>query len=581
MVLPVHQNCREIVEAFRQRNVDAIAYPRRSTDGADVNCWNKQANQIEGLGLPVVSAVCPTCEFKKRCEEDGYLFGVKRARKSPVAIATHARGVVQHLDNLAQDRNYIAIHESAVELLRPTISVTQDELREMHTSLDRILGKRIASERVTACDQEVFLTQLKCVLEEAERIVDAAEVVTQFPSIGFGSPVELKPQTLSGVIRTLFRDSRQRMQGRAWQVLLALATQQLCHAYAVVHPVHRRGGVKAEARTLLAAWSNPVPSNIPVWICDATIDRSTISNLLPSGIALKDVTPMVRPPQLHKVTQIPQDITKGTDKRKASVTNPRNNVLQICRGILAELPAGKTVGVIHHREHLDQIEELRRSDSRIVRSCYFWEGPERSSNDWKSECDVILVLGTPRPGPDAVRHRLLVMGEIDAAAIPDPVWESYCWIGKSESGTSVTVNSSRYQDADWQRAFVSLCRAELTQCVGRGRTVCHDGIDVIVVSTEECGLLIADNALRKMTETETKVLETLRQESKAIAKLNSLAKGCDSSPGGLVRTGVIANSLKISGQSATKYLKSLEARKLAKHCGKAGWLPTCEIASAD
>jgi len=60
----------------------------------------------------------------------------------------------------------------------------------------------------------------------------------------------------------------------------------------------------------------------------------------------------------------------------------------------------------HHRPHVDALlaekSLLGGLRSRIHKSAYFGEGKDRASNDWHLQCDLFVVLGTPRVPPAAI-----------------------------------------------------------------------------------------------------------------------------------------------------------------------------------
>ena len=104
---------------------------------------------------------------------------------------------------------------------------------------------------------------------------------------------------------------------------------------------------------------------------------------------------------------------------------------------------------------------------------------------------------------------LIQIGDLEAAAVEEPGWESYRWTSKTVSGEPVAVESRRYAHPAWQRAYQAIGRAKLLQAVGRGRAACQSGFRVVVISKEELGLPITDNASKPMNATETEVLKNL------------------------------------------------------------------------
>jgi hypothetical protein len=107
-------------------------------------------------------------------------------------------------------------------------------------------------------------------------------------------------------------------------------------------------------------------------------------------------------------------------------------------------------------------------------------------------CDALLVVGTPRQSPDAIRMMLHRMGDTRAAVAAEPDWVPLPWVGLSETGERVTVPGKGYADPQWERWRRWGVRAAIRQAVGRGRGQLADGIPCELLSTEEAGYELAD-----------------------------------------------------------------------------------------
>ncbi len=571
-LMPTHSNCGEVVRTFEDRGVEAVAYPRRDTGGLAPNCWNPAADQAESLGLPVVRSVCQGCSFKDQCERSGYLAGIMKASEADVRVATHARGSFQSLEDLAAGAEFISIQEDAVDLLAPSADLSRDHLIEVAGLLDRLLNDprelKLIDDADNGDDQDAFLRHLADVTDDLIVKLDSAETTTELPAID-------RRDIPTGIERRLFRNAReQKKYAPAWRVLLGIASGN-AKAFAVVNLVHQKGNQQKQVivKSLLAVWSNPVPANATVWIGDGTADPETIKRLLPAGVKFRDQTPGVKAPVIHKAVQIPEDITREKSPRIWA------NVL---RGVLANRPDAKKIGIIHHSTHKAAAAAFKAEDPRIGRTTHFGSGLDRSSNVWIEEGhDLIVELGTPRPGPAGARRYLLVIGETEAAAELDPQWVKFRWIGETESGEEVAVESRRYADPIWQRAFESICRAGLIQTIGRGRGICADGAEVIAVSTEECGIPVSDLAVVQMNATESEALAAVKRlsgESTENANRDPLGKAVDSR---LVRTGAIMKAIGKARSTTQDALKSLESRGLVIHHSKAGWRPVVPSEASD
>jgi len=164
-----------------------------------------------------------------------------------------------------------------------------------------------------------------------------------------------------------------------------------------------------------------------------------------------------------------------------------NVVRGVVRSLLAKHPGAKKVGIITHRCHISEIEQLEPFwMERIARRDYFRSGNDRASNAWLN-CDLLLVLGTPRVPPSAVRRALIQIGKLKDAGI-DGKWRSVVWEGHTLDDDLVQVEGLGYAVPAWAEMHHVLVRSLLLQAVGRGRGVIESGVPVVVVSNEPLGL---------------------------------------------------------------------------------------------
>lgn len=148
IVLPSHENCDEVEAAMRAAGIDAKKYPARISDPDKVqNCWNPSADVAEKLSLSAFAAVCVTCPYRTDCEQTGYLAELKAVEGAAVVIATHARAIRTGFSQLMGDREfvsnrhqYVAVHEAAANLLRPTETVSETDLQQMADLLASVLA---------------------------------------------------------------------------------------------------------------------------------------------------------------------------------------------------------------------------------------------------------------------------------------------------------------------------------------------------------------------------------------------------------------------------------------------------------
>ena len=129
IVTPTHEQCHEIVAELRLAGIDAVAFPKRTTQGDSPNCWNEEADVAQAAGFPVVATVCGRCRHRETCCGDkpvpaGYLAAVERAEATDVVVATHKRIEATGLDPMSGKWPFVSIHEDAIDVLFPSFAVS-------------------------------------------------------------------------------------------------------------------------------------------------------------------------------------------------------------------------------------------------------------------------------------------------------------------------------------------------------------------------------------------------------------------------------------------------------------------------
>ena len=183
-----------------------------------------------------------------------------------------------------------------------------------------------------------------------------------------------------GIERLLFlvtKQTQSQFEGQPWRFILAAANGDLQTAAVCVdrsrsrlYPKMPEMGVD---RSLVGFKVNNPTYGPSYWFCDATASSDCLSVLLMQPV--NDMTPQGRLPLQKKAVQIPRDIKRST---------AASTVTALLRGILAERPWFRRVGVICHRTHLNVIKNLGEGfEQRVVKVTYFGSGEDRSSNAWQ------------------------------------------------------------------------------------------------------------------------------------------------------------------------------------------------------
>ena len=265
------------------------------------------------------------------------------------------------------------------------------------------------------------------------------------------------------------------LKGDAIRLCLAYACGDLDSICVVVNDLFINGQKNQREfyKSLVAVRKIELPKEPVVWLEDATGDCQVLASLLDRPIM--DCTPngrleFVVPPLQYADSDVTQQ------------TSP-NLVRGLVRGVLSQHPTAQQVGIITHREHLSSLKLLESLWlDRIAKTDYFHSGNDRTSNKWLL-CDLIIILGTPRVPPSAVREGLIQIGQVNDAVL-DGDWGLVNWKGKTMEGDLLTVSGRGYRNPFWNKVHQMLVKNALLQAVGRGRGVRNGGVPVVVVSNE-------------------------------------------------------------------------------------------------
>lgn len=578
LIYPTHSNCVEAEAAFTAHRVSAASYPARTTvDDHTVrpNCWNAEADAAEQLGFSVMQTVCPACSHRVTCEQSGYLQQIKSVRQASVVLSTHQRAAHTGLRELSAGRKYVSIHENPIDLLRPGVAVTFADLLQVQMVLNRMLkdptfldwfgdhgkvdddGHRYPDQEL-AVRKERQLEFVRSLANMVDRLVlelQSAQCTTEWHH---DQPCR-RPE---GIEQTLFFATRvagMTTKGQPWRFILAAATGEL-HTAAIIasKQFHKGGGQNRPFmdKVVVGFRNNTPHPDAVTWFNDATITPARLQSIL--GIPVNDRTPPGQLRLQRKAVQVPRDITRRTS---AGI------VQNTLRGVLCDRHAFERVGIICHRSHVADVNSLEPEyRRRIVRVSYFGSGDERSSNDWYRQCDLIIVAGTPRVSPKAIATYLVQVGEIQAAC-NEPTWGPIQWSGLTESAEPVSVKSRGYYDERWRLAHRDLVRAAIVQAVGRGRGILETGCEVLVLSTEECGLRISDTGTTSVNRSAVRILEALNHLTLQNPNRASIGKWS-------VSTADIASATSLSKGEVRKQLVRLEQLGQVTKVGeRGGWRP--------
>jgi len=349
-----------------------------------------------------------------------------------------------------------------------------------------------------------------------------------------------------------------RANGNALKLALAYSLGELDQLCVVVDDIKTTGGKPVFNKTLVGVWKVLPPDHCVVWIENASTTAKSVEDI--AGCDVVDKTPNGRLEHKLPPLQFPDaEITQQSGG---------NRVRSVVRGLLAKYPNAKKVGIISHKCHQAEIDLLSPIwTNRISRKEYFRSGKDRASNSWL-DCDLILVIGTPRVPKHAVRDLLIQTGKV-ITACRNTKFGDISWEGKNQTGDLVTIDGLGYDDPDWAYAYSQLVKETLLQAVGRGRSVTETSVQVLVASNESLGLTLAGSPLRLVNDSEDETLQLTVSATARNAKYNTLANGAVN----FVVTDTVSKLSKYKLRAVRSHLFSLSlSGLLMKQGARGGWI---------
>jgi hypothetical protein len=500
IALPTHANIREFVPVLQAAGIPAIPSPELS----EANCENfAEASRARQAGLPVGRTACIGCPHKKGCVYRKETAAVGRAMFRVVThqglIRSPSLTKIRHRDGTRSDVAVVVIDENPVAVLQPTLAASPAGIASVADLAHRIMMRSL--EKGDSSGAATFARQMAdtaaSIAETLGRIKEPGRYQVDLPE-SLEVPEHWEPVLWRAMQR---HDAAADPGSEAMQLVTRAVTGQLDRLEVVVEKTP--GGnlsylAFASWRTRLAA------GRISYQLLDATAQADDVAAA--AGLPVNDITPAGHLPKAHPVIQIPLSITAAT----SAVT-----VAAIIRGLMERHPQFQRWGLIGFQSHISEImgdgSDLLDAEARgrVAKHCYFWQGPDRASNDWHQVCDVVLVMGVPRPNPMAIRERLLMLGLDDAATMPDPVWGDIHWQADTTEGGTVTVPGRGYHHPEWRRAHRSICQAQLLQAMGRARSIIPEGVPCLVVADEPTGAAVDTRPIQTLPNAVQRVVDLI------------------------------------------------------------------------
>ena len=506
-LLPTHDACGELAKLLVEKGLNAAAHPAMNEASCVLYGSEDEpgiARNVLKVGLNVGAVLCPTCKFKVACD---YQKARAAAREADHEIMTHTKNALNNFWN-PKNKKLFLIHEDPTDLLRPFIKISDVEgLKKLkvvaETALERaqkynfpekISGVRKLISAVDFLLHELLSNNLIEDIRRSDRktvgdLPSVAELPTNDPSA--------RPDGWESFLYDSMKSCNIFPPGNTVKLCNGFAYGEYCTLAAVVDTIGRKNPKYKKA--IIGVTQNVLPDDGIVWFEDASSTAAYIEHLL--GVPVIDKTPSG---QLANVKEPIQFARVDINKTKTSGSTVRN----IVRTLIARNKAQK-VGIICHEIHKPEIKMLAKSwRARIHKIEHFRSGKDKASNAWL-DCDLLIILGTPRVPPVAIRDGLILLGDI-AGANRNPVFGSVAWQGKDSNGAIINITGRGYQDNSWQSVYKFKVKEALVQAIGRARSVTDKAVPVVVVSNENINnLIISENPCKKLSDTVDRTYQRL------------------------------------------------------------------------
>ncbi len=574
--LPTHDACGDLVKRLRKEGLTAAAHPKMDEDtcqkyGTDTNPG--PARQALNAGLNVGSCICPTCEFAKTCK---FQKQREEARNADHVVATHRRAELSDFTP-AKDKSVVFIHEDPLGLLRPMAKVVKSSKKKDDPQLRHLrdfIDIADAAEQVAIewgdDDARRFAQRLQCSAQELMAVLTSPDLIQSHEDAAKnGKPTKKLPITKPLPLKTPFHRHKNTdlllkramdrsgidAKGDVLRLVVAYACGELHQLCAVVDEAMGPKGKKILTKGIVGVWKTDLPDKSAIWIEDASSNAPFLSELV--GKEVIDKTPngrlgFTKPPIQH----VDHDVTQSTGGK---------SIRAIVRGLLALHSDAKSVGIITHQCHKQEIEKLAPFwQHRISKLEHFHSGKDRASNAWLT-CDLIVVLGTPRVNASAIRDGLIRIGRITDAMF-NGGFSSLIWEGKTVDGTVVPVKGLGYANPSWNQMQAHFVKETLRQAIGRGRAVSDKSVQVVVVSNESIGMPLASQPLPLVDDSEDDTLNHVLKLTDTFPIYNTIAFVSDAP----VNTSAISVNSGVTDRTVRRHFSTLISTGLLTKKGERG-----------
>lgn len=519
-----HDNCEEAATIYREHGLIAQRMPKRDAD----NCYYyDHITGAESLGLRASLVVCQGCKHYHRSEDNRscpYWSLVRFAEMAPHTVAPYARlQDSKFLQRVAKwkdaawktptddadhkHRRRFVLDETPIPHLRPVIRMTSRQTHNLNE-----LFAHIAEHLAESASYEVeipLFTRLSALAELLTGAISEARRAKQHQPLPYVIPNALgetvvradgaiAPEHRRAVQNELLSYSR---KSRDNHTAVADALSNHCIDVLIDYlstgvlpwqPYVEGGGISFRMEIDL-------PADAVVLVQDATSKHETLETVL--GRKITDITPQGRLEDTGKLHQI-----LDCSFSRASLQNPKRFALAVAqiRQLLAEHSG--TAGLLSYKGDVHRLRDalspedrarIHHDDHDDEHSMVGWFGRHSRGLNKFQGCDLLIIVGTPRPQGSAYWQHLLAVHGPDIVNVK-PAKPSMIWRTVETDDGEIAVQSWGFADPVWDAAYQQIVVAELGQAAGRGRHHDATGPVTYVLSSEPCGLSGCSYELRPL-----------------------------------------------------------------------------------
>lgn len=441
-----------------------------------------EASRVRAAGLPVSGTICLGCKLRDICQYRGLSQGAKDAQ---VRFSTHAKGGID-LAMLTAGRDLVIIDE---DLLAAVVRHAAPEPADVELAAQMVRQAAEAAPRM--CPDTTLLVEG---IALAAHVIGQAVAASTSPGlvdvdtarVAIPQDDDQQPPRWANLLWHLLGTGAKMPPADAMRLLMEVATGRAHEVY-----VTRDELPNGLYEQRVVAIDRQKVSKRRLWVTtDATAEAATVQQVVRQPV--HDLTPAGRAPDVHqarRLVPIDGDVICGSSADHAAAT---------LRGVL-ELVPGDRVGLLTHqgviRPMCGKLDDDQAPDGgglldgheidRLAMVSHHHGALARGSNLWLgAELTDLVCLGTPNVSPAAVRLRLLLTGQIEAARRPDGGWVDHKVLASDPEGRTVTNSCRAYSDPQWQVARGQLVHAAIRQEGGRARHTLPEGCRLWLLTAE-------------------------------------------------------------------------------------------------